>query len=172
MKRATRKRLWISGACLIVCFWAVVAHSSLVIPVYSTGTGAMMGEIKADDTIYGLILTPHIHGLRPGMHGFHVDTCPMCAAHGLAAGGHWDPQLTDTHSGPYRGSGHLGDLPVLVVDRMGNATLPVLAPRLKLDAIKNRALVIDSGGDNYSDQPNRSGGGGFRIACGVIPYFN
>ena len=27
--------------------------------------------------------------------------------------------------------------------------------------------MIDSGGDNYSDAPEKNGGGGERIACGV-----
>jgi Cu-Zn family superoxide dismutase len=29
--------------------------------------------------------------------------------------------------------------------------------------------MIHEGGDNYSDQPKPLGGGGARIACGVIP---
>ena len=28
--------------------------------------------------------------------------------------------------------------------------------------------MIHAGGDNYSDQPKPNGGGGARIACGVI----
>jgi Cu-Zn family superoxide dismutase len=43
----------------------------------------------------------------------------------------------------------------------------VLAPRLKVRDVKNRALMIHAGGDNYSDQPAALGGGGARIACGV-----
>ena len=29
--------------------------------------------------------------------------------------------------------------------------------------------MIHSGGDNYSDAPEKNGGGGERIACGVMP---
>jgi len=48
------------------------------------------------------------------------------------------------------------------------ATLPVLASHLKAKDLKGRALMIHAGGDNYSDQPQPLGGGGARIACGVV----
>ena len=44
----------------------------------------------------------------------------------------------------------------------------VVAPRLKVSDLAGHALVIHAGGDNYSDQPAPLGGGGARIACGVI----
>lgn len=50
----------------------------------------------------------------------------------------------------------------------GAATIPVLAPRLQVADIKGRALMVHAGGDNYSDVPKKLGGGGARIACGVI----
>jgi len=64
--------------------------------------------------------------------------------------------------------GHMGDLPPLQVDGSGAAKKPVTAPRLKLGDVKNKALVIHAGGDNHADQPKPNGGGGERIACGVI----
>ena len=85
----------------------------------------------------------------------------------LAAGGHYDPTKTDRHAGPY-GNGHLGDLPVLYVDKEGQASLPVLAPRLKVADLNGRSLMIHAGGDNYSDLPEKLGGGGGRIACGTV----
>ncbi len=70
--------------------------------------------------------------------------------------------------GPY-GNGHLGDLPVLKVNERGGATESVIAPHLKsLNEVKNHALMIHVGGDNYSDNPKPLGGGGARFACGVI----
>ncbi len=85
----------------------------------------------------------------------------------MAAGGHLDPSKTTQHLGPYSDQGHLGDLPALIVDKDGNANLPMLAPRLKIADILNHSLMIHAGGDNYSDNPTL-GGGGARIACGVI----
>ena len=78
-----------------------------------------------------------------------------------------DPANTGKHLGP-RGQGHRGDLPVLRVDVSGNATNAVIAPHLKVADVKGRSIMIHAGGDNYSDQPDPLGGGGARIACGVV----
>ena len=61
-----------------------------------------------------------------------------------------------------------GDLPPLFVDNQGKATSPVLAPRIKIADPKGRALMVHAGGDNHSDTPKKLGGGGARMACGVI----
>lgn len=139
------------------------------------GVGAPLGTITASDSKYGLVLTPALHGLAPGLHGFHVHQNPSCDAKenegkmvpALAAGGHLDPANTKHHGEPW-GDGHLGDLPPLYVDAAGNATQPVLAPRLKLADLAGRSIMIHAGGDNHSDQPAPAGGGGARVACGVI----
>lgn len=124
-----------------------------------------IGTITVDDTKYGLLLTPNLTDLPPGLHGFHVHEHASCAHEGKEAGSHLDPKKTGKHLGPYN-NGHLGDLPALYVDNNGTATLPVLAPRLKQSVVKNHSLMIHAGGDNYSDNPTL-GGGGARIACGT-----
>ncbi len=58
---------------------------------------------------------------------------------------------------------------LVTVDDSGKSKQTLLAPNLKLAEIKNRAVIIHQGGDNYSDQPQPLGGGGRRIACGIIP---
>ena len=63
---------------------------------------------------------------------------------------------------------HRGDLPPLFVDAEGSATQPVLAPRLKMSDLTGRSLMLHAGGDNHADHPAVLGGGGARIACGVI----
>jgi Cu-Zn family superoxide dismutase len=55
-----------------------------------------------------------------------------------------------------------------MVDPQGNATQAVTAPRLALKDLRRKSLVIHQGGDNGSDQPKPNGGGGTRIACGVV----
>ena len=47
-------------------------------------------------------------------------------------------------------------------------TLNVLAPRIKLEQVHGRSLMIHAGGDNLSDTPEKLGGGGARVACGAI----
>lgn len=135
-----------------------------------------IGQIAVSESDHGLVFTPQLKGLNPGVHGFHVHQNPSCepketdgkvTAAG-AAGGHLDPDGSKKHGSPW-GDGHLGDLPALYVDSEGKATVPVLAPRLtKLDQLKDRALMIHEGGDNYSDHPMPLGGGGGRMACGVV----
>ena len=83
------------------------------------------------------------------------------------AGPHLDPAATNRHDAPW-GEGHLGDLPVLYVDAKGMAAQPVLAPRLKLVDLNNRSLMVHAGGDNHADHPAPLGGGGARVACGVV----
>jgi Cu-Zn family superoxide dismutase len=140
------------------------------------GVGKAIGTIRAKDTTHGLLLIPDLSGLPPGIHGFHVHETPDCGpaknkegnmAGGHAAGGHYDPDGSKRHTGPY-GDGHRGDLPILYVDTDGKSNIPVLAPRLKTDDLKGRALMVHNGGDNYSDQPKELGGGGGRIACGLV----
>jgi Cu-Zn family superoxide dismutase len=138
------------------------------------GMGEKIGTISFQDSSTGLVVQPHLKGLPPGDHGFHIHDKPSCEAlqtnstweAGMAAGGHLDPKHTQKHLGPDR-TGHLGDLPVLVVDQNGNSENTVTAPRLTVKDVVNHSIMIHAGGDNYSDHPPM-GGGGARIACGVI----
>lgn len=140
-----------------------------------TGIGEEVGNIKLEDTKYGLLLTPDLSQLNSGIHGFHIHQNPDCRGAakedkivpGLAAGGHYDPKKTGSHQGPY-GKGHLGDLPPLFVAKDGTATTPVLAPRLEKSDVKGHSVIVHLMGDNFSDEPKLLGGGGARLACGVI----
>ena len=139
------------------------------------GSGAPVGRVTISETSYGLVFTPELTGLPPGLHGFHLHEKPSCAAAekdgkpvpALAAGGHYDPAASKKHGPPW-GDGHLGDLPALYVDAAGKASYPVLAPRLKIADLQGRSLMVHVGGDNHADHPAPLGGGGARMACGVI----
>jgi len=124
------------------------------------------GTLVFNDGPYGLVITPHLTKLPPGAHGFHLHEHPNCDAHGMAAGSHFDPKKTKTHQGPY-GTGHLGDLPVLFIGPDGKASTPLLAPKLTTEQLKGLTIMLHHGGDNYTNTP-ALGGGGARIACGVI----
>jgi len=170
------KRTLIFAACLATGAFAFAAETTVSISMAEKqGPGAALGSIRLLETPYGLALYPALKGLPPGLHGFHVHENPSCApaekdgvaVPALAAGGHLDPQGTQHHGEPW-GDGHLGDLPPLYVSADGNASSPVLAPRLKLADVRNHALMIHAGGDNHADHPVALGGGGARAACGVI----
>jgi Cu-Zn family superoxide dismutase len=143
----------------------------------ANGVGEAIGTITMRDTRQGLFIEPKLTGLPPGPHGFHIHQNPNCGpgpgannqpAAGMAAGGHYDPKSAGKHRGPHADDSHLGDLPVLVVETNGTASLPVVAKRLKLSDVTNRSIMIHAGGDNFDDTPAPLGGGGGRIACGLI----
>ncbi len=156
---------------LMIAF-ASYADQEISVPMSFTvekGTGKSAGTVEISSSKYGLLFTPHLKGLTPGLHGFHIHEADSCQNNGMAAGGHFDPYKTGKHLGPFNDKGHLGDLPILVVDANGEATTPVLAPRLKhIEDIRHRSLMIHEGGDNYSDEPAKLGGGGGRMICGLI----
>ena len=139
------------------------------------GVGAPLGTIIVTESGNGVTFTPDLKGLPPGEHGFHVHEFPNCAARekdgkvsaGELAGGHWDPDKTGKHGGGGM-PGHRGDLPVLAVGADGSAKKPVTVAGLKLKDLASKSLIVHAGGDNHADQPKPNGGGGDRIACGVV----
>ena len=139
------------------------------------GPGAGIGTVTFTDTPAGLEIKTDLKGLPPGAHGFHVHEKANCDAMekdgkglpAMSAGGHYDPEKAGKHLGP-DGSGHLGDLPVLEVAADGTANVTLTAKKPKAEDFRNRSLMIHAGGDNYSDVPAPLGGGGARIACGLI----
>jgi Cu-Zn family superoxide dismutase len=141
----------------------------------ANGAGSIIGTVKFSDSEKGLVIDPDLGNLAPGRHGFHVHEKPSCEpgekdgkkVAGLGAGGHFDPHKISKHAGP-EGHGHHGDLPALDVGENGEAVKSMVASKLKLADIKGHALIIHEGGDNYSDDPKPLGGGGARIACGII----
>lgn len=147
---------------------AVLTDDSVTVDIIETVSEKSIGSIEIQQTADGTRFTPNLTGLTPGAHGFHVHTNPSCGMAGQAAGGHYDPHNTGRHEGPY-GNGHLGALPTLYVSSSGAATTAVVAPRLKVEDLNGRSLMIHAGGDNYSDIPAPLGGGGARVACGVVP---
>ena len=166
--------------CGVYCMMGLAAKSQETVTLYllnAKGTGNSVGQVLLEESPFGLLIKPALFGLSPGEHGFHVHENPSCQPKekdgvmvpGLAAGGHFDPLGTGKHLGPYNTQGHLGDLPVLVVNQQGKAVTPVLAPRLTLAMVRGHALMIHAQGDNYADKPVALGGGGQRLACGVIP---
>jgi len=182
------------GRFVVLCFTfcvsillsgATFAQDEVVIDVYKLkkdGIGAKLGTITAFDTDNGYLgLKFNLSNeLSPGGHGIHVHENGSCdpaekdgqMVPGLAAGSHFDPAGTGKHEGP-SGNGHLGDLPILYVGVDEDGATPVkhtlVAPRLKLADIRGLAIVIHQGSDNFRDEPKPLGGGGARVACGVVP---
>jgi Cu-Zn family superoxide dismutase len=139
------------------------------------GLGKKVGIVEFQDTPYGLLIETILYDLPPGIHGLHVHAGTSCGPGpnadgkvipGGAAKGHLDPTNRGKHLGPYR-DGHLGDLPRVTVYADGTSDEILLAPRVRVRDILGRVLMFHAGGDTYSDTPHL-GGGGARVACGVI----
>ncbi len=165
-------------ALLLTAFYTSASFAEIVVPinqVNKSGVGESVGQITITESKYGVVFTPSLKKLTPGVHGFHLHQEPSCEPKEKAgkmeaagaAGGHYDPASTKVHGTPW-GEGHLGDLPPLYVEANGSSKQPVLAPRLKLADVSGRTIMIHAGGDNHSDHPVALGGGEARIACGVI----
>ena len=172
-----RYRYLLAAAALVFLYGT--AQADVTVPMHMVdekGTGSAIGQIVISESPYGLVFTPALTGISQGVHGFHVHENPSCApmekdgkmVAALGAGGHYDPAGTKRHGTPW-GDGHLGDLPALYSDGHGNVNNPVLAPRLKMADVKGRSLMIHVGGDDHSDHHMPLGGGGARLACGIIP---
>lgn len=122
----------------------------------------------------GLEMLVDVVGLVPGPHGMHIHEKGNCQpaqqdgknVAGLSAGPHFDPDKSGTHQGP-AAKGHKGDLPLIEANTEGQVKQHTKAPNLNLADIKGRAVIIHAGGDTYQDKP-ALGGGGARVACGVI----
>lgn len=153
------------------------AQSKVSADVYTTTAAhEKLGTINFKDTDKGLYVSVDLQGLPAGEHGFHIHEFADCGmakdAEGvmqaaLKAGGHYDPQHTGRHLGPH-GNGHRGDLPALNVKADGTVKTQFLLPHLSAAELANRSVIIHAGGDNYQDTPKPLGGGGARIACGII----
>ena len=111
-----------------------------------------------------------VAGLTPGEHGFHVHESGDCSApDATSAKGHFNPagKAHGHHGGSDR---HAGDMPNLVADNGGKATLTADLDMLALNegpaGIVKRSVVIHADPDDYKSQP--AGNSGKRVACGTI----
>jgi Cu/Zn superoxide dismutase/TRAP-type uncharacterized transport system substrate-binding protein len=139
----------------------------------TNGVGEKIGTIKVRNTeilVAGrkepaLVVKPDFAELKPGRYAFHVHENPQCGAAekdgkkvaGLAAGS----PLWLVGTGALEGqtvTSHLGDLPDIVADADGTATKQVVAVRLSLADVVNRAVILHASEDD--DSPG--------LACGVI----
>ena len=141
--------------------------------------GKQLGQAWFVGVDNGVQVRIDVTGLPPGAHGMHIHEVGSCnplrdmqgkATPFGAAGGHFDPQGSAHHLGPY-GAGHAGDLPNLLVSQAGHARTTFFDDRLSVQAgptnVVGRAIVIHANEDNYTDTPPL-GGSGPRIACGEI----
>lgn len=122
-------------------------------------------------------ITVTVSGLKPGPHGLHLHAVGACQAPGFtSAGGHFDPGPNGMTDPDMNHPFHMGDLPNLVADAGGRATLKAITTRvtlsdgpLSLFDADGTAVIIHANPDQGITGEAKSGlSGGPRVACGVI----
>ena len=111
-----------------------------------------------------------VSGLTPGGHGFHIHETGDCSSgDGMSAGGHFNP-TGKMHGNPSAPDHHIGDMPMLVADASGNASLSIELGPMTVGSgatdVVGKAVIVHKDPDDYMTQP--TGNSGARVACGVI----
>lgn len=137
--------------------------------------GQEVGEAQLTETPnHGVLIRVQVEGLEPGSHGFHIHETGRCTAPDFSsAGGHYAPR-GNAHGLLHRHGKHAGDLLNLEVPESGRVVTERLAEDVTLLVGAHGSLFDDDGSalvihatrDDYESQP--SGGGGPKVACGVI----
>ena len=87
----------------------------------------------------------------------------------MSAGGHFNP-LGKPHGAQSMPDHHAGDMPMLLADASGNATLTAQLDVVTIGAgstdIVGRSVIVHKDSDDFTTQP--TGNSGARAACGVI----
>ncbi len=152
------------------------------VAVLRSADGREAGRVALTQTQAGVRLQADVSGLTPGQHGFHIHANGVCesttdantgkaVAFG-AAGSHFDPHATKHHGAPGDAptQSHAGELPNLVADANGRATLQYTHAHVTLTAgersVMGRSLVVHADPDDYTTNP--AGNSGARVLCGRI----
>jgi Cu-Zn family superoxide dismutase len=146
--------------------------------VLHTADGSEVGQVTFTPDADGkIVVDATASGLPPGFHGFHVHAVGKCDGPDFtSAGAHLDPM--GMASAPM----HEGDLPSLLVNQDGSATLRTVTDRFDIPGLLDgagTAVIVHAGADNFANIPTRyapapdattmaTGDAGARLACGVV----
>jgi superoxide dismutase, Cu-Zn family len=135
--------------------------------------GTSAGTVTLTEIAAGVMLKFDLKGLPPGPHALHVHEVGKCEGDFSSAGGIYNP-LGAKHGFLDEEGPMAGDLPNVVAAADGTALAEVLSPYLHLSKetddtlfdTDGSSLVLYEKADDYQTDPE--GGGGTRIACGVL----
>ncbi len=170
------KRMQAIAAAILVTFWASAAcmgQGEEAKAILRDANGREVGQTTLTERPGGIRIQMDLRGLPPGVHAFHIHEAGRCDPPDFkSAGGHFNPEGRQHGRKNPLGS-HAGDLPNILVDPDGTASLDVLAEGVTLgpgdfSLFKpgGTSLVIHASADDDVTDP--AGNAGARIACGVI----
>jgi Cu-Zn family superoxide dismutase len=132
------------------------------------------GTVTFTQTGNGIQVVADIHGLTPGLHGFHIhEYGDPRSPDGKSAGDHFNPTGAP-HAGPTMTPRHVGDLGNIEADAKGHAKLDMIDPALSFvgpTSILGRGVVVHVKADDLKTQQPPGNAGG-RVAVGVIGVAN
>jgi superoxide dismutase, Cu-Zn family len=115
-----------------------------------------------------------VRGLPAGFHGFHIHAVGQCRRPDfMSAAGHLKLQGQNHPT-------HVGDLPVLLVNRNGTGRLVTTSDRFNIKTLRDAdgsAVIVHQSPDNYANvtrygTPDQTtldtGDAGARLACGQV----
>lgn len=166
----TRPMLSSAIAALALCA-PVAAHAqSALATLEPTAGNSAKGTVAFEQRGDKVFIDAKLSGLAPGGHGFHIHEKGDCSSSdGASAGGHFDP-TAKPHGNPFSAEHHAGDMPALVADPLGNATLQAELAPMSVGGgatdIVGKAVIVHKDVDDFTTQP--TGNSGARVACGVV----
>ena len=155
---------------LAVCSTLPVYAQSAVARLQPTKGNATSGTITFTQKGDKVAIEARVSALTPGGHGFHIHEKGDCSSgDGMSAGGHFNP-TAKPHGNPTAADHHAGDIPMLVADASGNASLTIELSGMTVGSgdtdIVGKAVIVHKDPDDYTTQP--TGNSGARVACGLI----
>ena len=159
----------LAAAAVAGCASVTPGGSTAVADLSPTAGNAAKGTVTFTQRGDKIAVAAKVSGLAPGQHGFHIHEKGDCSApDGMSAGGHFNP-FAKPHAHPNVADRHAGDMPMLVADASGNATLDVVLDTITIGGagdIVGRAVIVHKDPDDFTTQP--TGNSGARVACGVV----
>ena len=167
-----KTRMMVATLCgLASAATAVAAHAAGATTTLTPTSGnTARGTVTFTQQGDTVTVVATVSGLSPGPHGFHIHEKGDCSApDGMSAGGHFNP-TSKPHGDPGAPDHHVGDMPMLVADANGNATLTARLTPMSIGSGPNdilaKAVIVHKDPDDFKTQP--TGNSGARVACGVI----
>jgi Cu-Zn family superoxide dismutase len=166
-----QRLILVSAAGMLAIGAAMQAHAQTAVArLEATKGNATSGTVTFTQKGDKVAIEAKVSGLTPGGHGFHIHEKGDCSSgDGMSAGGHFNP-TAKPHGNPAAADHHAGDIPMLVADASGNASLSMELDGMTVGSgptdIVGKAVIVHKDPDDYTTQP--TGNSGARVACGVI----